>query len=111
LYKIKNMKPLKYRKEINLDTQTMVILQMQANRQGKNLKNYLENILIEKATTIELTEDYKNEMDKMLEKHYAGTIYYLEWEDVKKDLLETKDYYSNINPALYKKCISDKLII
>lgn len=35
----------KNRKEVSLDAQTLAILQIQADRDGRKLKNYMEQIL------------------------------------------------------------------
>lgn len=76
----------KSRKEVSLDSQTLAILQIQANRDGRKLKNYLEQILKEKANEFELTDEYKAIMDDMLEKHNKGKLNYTSWEDFKAEI-------------------------
>jgi hypothetical protein len=76
----------KIRKEVSLDNQTLSLLQIQAEKQGRKLKNYLEFILKQKADEFELTDEYKDYMDKMLAKHEKGEIKYAFWDDVKKEL-------------------------
>ena len=71
----------KNRKEVSLDAQTLAILQIQADRDGRKLKNYMEQILKEKANEFELTEEYKALMDDMLEKHNKGKVSYTSWDD------------------------------
>jgi len=77
----------KKRKEVNLDGQTIAILEIQAKREGRKLKNYMEHVLREKANDFELTEEYKVMMDEMLNKHKRGELNYTPWEQVKKQLL------------------------
>ena len=77
----------KKRKEVNLDGQTIAILEIQAKREGRKLKNYMEHVLREKANDFELTEEYKVMMDEMLNKHKRGELNYTPWDEVKKQLL------------------------
>ncbi|MBS1572285.1 MAG: hypothetical protein JST62_07835 [Bacteroidetes bacterium] len=83
---ITNMITTKNRKEISLDSQTLAILQIQADREGRKLKNYMEQILKEKANDFELTDEYKTLMDEMLEKQSKGIVHYTSWEDFKSDI-------------------------
>lgn len=76
----------KNRKEVSLDSQTLAILQIQADREGRKLKNYMEQILKEKANDFELTDEYKTLMDEMLEKQSKGKVHYTSWEDFKSDI-------------------------
>jgi hypothetical protein len=76
----------KNRKEVSLDAQTLAILQIQADRDGRKLKNYMERILKEKANEFELTEEYKALMDDMLEKHNKGKVSYTSWDDFKAEI-------------------------
>ena len=76
----------KSRKEISLDAETLSILQIQAERQGRKLKNYMEQVLKEKADNFELTEEYKIMMDEMRDKHEKEELKYTSWEDAKKEL-------------------------
>ncbi len=77
----------KKRKEVHLDPETLALLQVQAEKKGRKLKNYMEYILKEKAHDFELTDDYKVMMDETLEQHKQGEINYTLWEDVKKEML------------------------
>lgn len=77
----------KKRKEVVLDGQTIAILEIQAEREGRKLKNYMEHVLRKKANDFELTDEYKVMMDEMLEKHKRGELNYTSWEEVKKQLL------------------------
>ncbi|OEK09827.1 hypothetical protein A8C32_09965 [Flavivirga aquatica] len=74
------------RKEISLDNDTLALLQIQAEKEGRKLKNYMEHILREKANSFELTDEYKAMMDDMLDKHKKGQLNYTPWENVKKQL-------------------------
>ena len=76
----------KNRKEVSLDAQTLAILQIQADRDGRKLKNCMEQILKEKANEFELTEEYKALMDDMLEKHNEGKVSYTSWDDFKAEI-------------------------
>ena len=76
----------KNRKEVSLDAQTLAILQIQADRDGRKLKYYMEQILKEKANEFELTEEYKALMDDMLEKHNKGKVSYTSWDDFKAEI-------------------------
>lgn len=75
------------RKEVSLDSDTLALLQIQADREGRKLKNYMEHVLREKANSFELTDEYKAMMDEMLDKHEKGELNYTPWEKVKKQLL------------------------
>lgn len=76
----------KNRKEITLDTQTLSILQIQAEKQGRKLKNFMEQVLKEQANSFELTDEYKALMDEMLDKHEKGALKYTSWKDAKKEI-------------------------
>jgi 3-isopropylmalate dehydratase small subunit len=76
----------KNKREVSLDSQTLAILKIQADREGRKLKNYMEHILQEKANNFELTDEYKAMMDEMLEKHYSGKLNYTSWEDFKVEI-------------------------
>ncbi|MGB0788174.1 MAG: hypothetical protein ACPG7E_08075 [Marinirhabdus sp.] len=76
----------KKRKEVSLDEETCTILQIQAEREGRKLKNYMEHILREKANGFKLTDGYKAMMDEMLHKHEKGELNYTPWEKIKEQL-------------------------
>jgi plasmid stability protein len=78
------MAQVKNRKEVTLDDQTMPILKIKAAKKGRNLKNYMEQILKEKANEFEVTEEYKTIMDALLEKHYSGEMNYISEEEFRK---------------------------
>ena len=78
----------KNRKEITLDAQTLFILQIQAEKQGRKLKNYMEHVLKEQANSFELTDEYKAMMDVMLDKHEKGELQYTSWEEAKEELFK-----------------------
>lgn len=73
----------KLRKEVLLDEQTVLALSEQAKREGRNLKNYMEQVLRMKAKEAELTDEYKKMMDKMLADDADGTLMYTAWDEVK----------------------------
>lgn len=76
----------KNRKEVTLDGQTMAILQIQAEKEGRKLKNYMEHILKEKANEFELTDEYKAIMDTFLDKHTNENANYTPWENFKNEI-------------------------
>jgi hypothetical protein len=78
------MVPNKKRKEVSLDQDTLVLLQIQAEKEGRKLKNYMEHILKEKANSFELTEEYKTMMDDMLNKHEKGKLHYISESEFRK---------------------------
>ncbi len=80
------MNTTKNRKEVSLDTQTLAILQIQADRDGRKLKNYMEKILREKANEFELTEEYKVLIDKMLNRHNTGKVNYTSWDEFRTEI-------------------------
>ena len=65
------------RKEVTLSIDTLALLQIQAEKEGRKLKNYMEHILREKANRFELTDEYKAMMDDMLEKHQSVKLNYI----------------------------------
>lgn len=78
----------KKRKEISLDSNTLTLLQLQADREGRKLKNYMEHILREKANDFKLTDEYKTLMNEMLDKHEKGDLNYTEWNEVKQQMFQ-----------------------
>lgn len=71
----------KIRKQISLDSQTIESLQHQAEKSGKNLKEYMEHILLQQANEFEITDEYKAMMDEILEQHAKGEIKYISREE------------------------------
>ncbi len=78
------------RKEVSLDSETLALLQIKADREGRKLKNYMEHVLREKANSFELTDEYKVMMDELLGKHERGELNYTPWEEAKKELFRKK---------------------
>ncbi|ACU08888.1 hypothetical protein FIC_02455 [Flavobacteriaceae bacterium 3519-10] len=75
----------KIRKEVTLDKQIVEKLKIQAMEDGRNLKNYLEKILTDKATEeFEITEGYIKMMDELMDKRAKGELNFTPWEEVKK---------------------------
>jgi hypothetical protein len=66
-----------------LDNQTLFLLQIRAEKEGRKLKNYLEQILKEKASELVLSKEYKLLMDAEMEKHKNNTANYETWENTK----------------------------
>ncbi|MEW4922256.1 hypothetical protein [Algibacter sp. 2305UL17-15] len=74
----------KKRKEVTLDSHTIELLKIQAEKEGRKLKNYMEHILKDKANSFELSEAYKSMMDDMLDKHSKGELKYVSEEEFRK---------------------------
>lgn len=75
----------KVRKEVTLDKQIVEKLKVQAMEDGRNLKNYLEKVLTDKASEeFVLTEGYMKMMDDLLEKRAKGELKFVNWDEVKK---------------------------
>lgn len=73
-------------KKIHLDSQTLLLLKMQAEKDGLKLKTYLEEILKEKADKMDISDEYKILMDAMLEKHNDKMVEYENWDLFKKTI-------------------------
>lgn len=76
----------KKRKEVALDANIIELLELQAKREGRKLKNYMEYILSEKANDFQLTDDYKKMMDKTLDDFDKGNIKFKSWDSVKSKM-------------------------
>ncbi len=74
----------KKRKEVSLESDTLVLLEIQAQKEGRKLKNYMEQVLREKANSFELTDEYKVMMDNLLEKHQKGELNYMSESEFRK---------------------------
>ncbi|MGZ5211744.1 MAG: hypothetical protein ACXWB6_05695 [Kaistella sp.] len=75
----------KVRKEVSLDKDIVEKLKIKALEDGRNLKNYLEKILTDKANDdFVITEGYMKMMDEMLEKKSRGELKFTSWNEVKK---------------------------
>ena len=82
------MKTSKKRKEVVLEEETLKILQLKADKAGRNLKNYMEFVLQTEAYAFEPSEEYKVMMDKMIENHDSGKTNYTSWKEVKQQLFK-----------------------
>ena len=76
----------KKRKEVVLDDETILLLKYKAENEGRNLKNYMENILKENAYAFKPSEEYKLKMENMVANHNEGKTKYTFWSDIKKIL-------------------------
>lgn len=73
------------RKELHLDSKIIKILESEAKRQNRSLKNYLENLAIEQANRLNVpSNDYMQMMDKMLKEFNNGDLKFSRIEDVLK---------------------------
>ena len=70
----------RFRKEIVLDAQTIAMLSFKAEKEGRNLKNYIEHILKEKAENLVLSESYKENINSWLEKEKEGKVNFISKE-------------------------------
>ncbi|MGZ5273430.1 MAG: hypothetical protein ACXWCA_03840 [Kaistella sp.] len=74
----------KVRKEVSLDKDIVEKLKIKALEDGRNLKNYLEKILTDKANDdFVITEGYMKMMDEMLEKKSRGELKFVSEEEFK----------------------------
>lgn len=78
----------KYRKEVTLDSQTLNLLKFKAEQSGRNLKNYMEYILKKTVDNFVLSDKYKEEIDKWLDKREKGEINFISKDDFFKKLDE-----------------------
>lgn len=74
----------KKRKEIHLPDQVVMILEHQAKQEGRNLKNYIEYVLSEKAQEMKPSKEYMKMMDEMLLKIEGGKVDYISEKDIRK---------------------------
>lgn len=72
------------RKEVTLSNDILALLQIQAEKEGRKLKNYMEHVLREKANSFELTDEYKSMMDDILYKHQSGKLNYINENEFRK---------------------------
>lgn len=74
----------KKRKEIHLPEKVLLLLEHQARKEGRNLKNYLEYILSEKANELKPSKEYMQMMDEMLSKVAEGQETYVSEEKIRE---------------------------
>lgn len=73
------------KKLIELDNETIEILEKQAKLQKRSLKNYLEFMIEDKALHFkEPSEEYKAMMDEMLERQKNGTLETIPYSEIRK---------------------------
>ena len=77
----------KKRKEVSLESDILALLEIQAQKEGRKLKNYMEQVLREKANSFELTDEYKVMMDNLLEKHQKGNLNYMSESEFRKSTI------------------------
>lgn len=71
------------RKELHLDSKVIRILEKEAKKQKRSLKNYLENLVIQQANRLELpSKEYMEMMDKTLNKLEKGQLQFSSLEEV-----------------------------
>lgn len=75
-----NMIMSKKRKEISLDTKT---IELQEKSEDRKLKKDMEFILREKANDFQLSDSYKEMIDKTLDDFDKGNINFTNWDAVK----------------------------
>jgi hypothetical protein len=74
----------KKRKDVSLENDTLALLKIQAEKEGRKLKNYMEHILREKANSFEFTKEYKVMRDGMLDKHNKEELNFISESDFRK---------------------------
>ncbi|WP_435624524.1 hypothetical protein [Flagellimonas sp.] len=73
------------RKLIDVDERTLQILEIEAQKQKRSLKSYLEFTLEETARKLESpSENYKAMMDEMLARVAEGNVEYIPIEEIEK---------------------------
>lgn len=80
------MNSTKIRKEVSLDSQVIEKLKSKAQREGRNLKNYMEKILMDEANNFEISETQKNKLDQLLAKYESGKMVFLTEEEFKSKI-------------------------
>ncbi len=74
----------KTKKLIELDDKAIAILEKQAKKEKRSLKNYIEYMLEDTARRYsEPSEAYKKMMDYMIERDKNGEMITHSWEDIK----------------------------
>ncbi|HRN41383.1 MAG: hypothetical protein KF732_04015 [Flavobacteriales bacterium] len=72
------------RKEIHLSQEIILILEYQAKKAGRNLKNYIEFVLNQKANEIQPSKEYMKMMDEILSEVEEGKTEYISESDIRK---------------------------
>lgn len=73
------------KKLIELDNEAIKILEEQAKKEKRSLKNYIEYTLEQKADYFkEPSEEYKKEMDRMMKMAEDGTLKTIPIEEVRR---------------------------
>lgn len=67
----------KKRKEIHLPEKTLLLLEHQAKKDGRNLKNYMEYVLNLKAEEATPSKEYMQMMDEVLTEVAEGKATYV----------------------------------
>ncbi|NHF60364.1 hypothetical protein FK220_013500 [Flavobacteriaceae bacterium TP-CH-4] len=71
------------RKELHLDEKIISVLEAEANRQNRSLKNYLEFLAIEQAKKLEVpSKEYTDMMDDLLNRFDKNEIEFSTIEEV-----------------------------
>ncbi len=71
------------RKELHLDETVISVLEAEAKRQNRSLKNYLEFLAIEQAKKLEVpSKEYTDMMDDLLDKFDKNEIEFSTIEEV-----------------------------
>jgi hypothetical protein len=71
------------RKELHLEKNILQALEFEAKRQNRNLKNYLESLVIEEAKKLEVpSKEYTQMMDKILNKFDNNEIVFSNIDEV-----------------------------
>jgi hypothetical protein len=71
------------RKELHLEKNILQTLEFEAKRQNRNLKNYLESLVIEEAKKLEVpSKEYTQMMDNILNKFDNNEIEFSNIDEV-----------------------------
>lgn len=81
------MNSTKIRKEVSLEAEIIERLKVKAQKEGRNLKNYMEKVLKNDAEPeFEITEEYKNMIDDFREKERNGEMKWISLDDFKRQI-------------------------
>lgn len=72
------------RKEIHLPQEIILILEHQAKKAGRNLKNYIEFVLNQKANEMQPSKEYMQMMDEILREVEEDKTEYITESDIRK---------------------------
>ncbi len=73
-------------KKINLDSNILALLEVNAGKVGLQLNDYIQQILRENAYNFEFSEEYRIMMDKMLFKYENSELNFIDEDEFRKQI-------------------------